>query len=580
MAATYPIEGTPERSDFGLRIGGREVEPLVRLDVLEVDVAEEINRHARATLLVKNWNPDTNTVKHSDGTVFVPGADIDISMGWQSALEPVFAGVITGVTGHFGAGGSGPTLEVACRSRSSLLALAPRARVFEEVSDGDIATDLAGRYGLTAATVDGITQPQVAYAGHSDWDWLLRRAQRLGWVTYVRDRELVFRPAAGPGGDDLVLEFGTTLAELRLEQDLRHRRGSTRATAWSSADLTAVSADADSARAEPPSGDRPTPTDAVGDSGWPLREVHRTSAAEAGSDEVDRWAVAAAGDDVLAHISGRGATIGVPKLRSDSWLQVGGIGTRFGGKHYVTGVRHRIGRRGFSTEFQLGRPEPLRPPDPAQAADRLVLGVVEDLDDPVGWGRVKVSFPWQTEAPEAIWARLATADAGPGHGTLFVPDIGQEVLVGYVDGDPRFPVVLGSLWNGRQQVPDVLDTGANTIRAILTRSGHTLSFDDTEPGSARLTTSAGHALVLDDDAKKITVTHSGGANSLTISGEGIELRAGQGDITLSAAAGKVTIEASGIEAKSTGPAKVESTATLDLKAAASLSVNGALVKIN
>ena len=208
-----------------------------------------------------------------------------------------------------------------------------------------------------------------------------------------------------------------------------------------------------------------------------------------------------------------------------------------------------------------------------------MLGVVEDLDDPEAWGRVKVALPWRTDAPDAVWARLATLDAGPEQGTFFLPDVGQEVLVGFLAGDAASPVVLGSLWNGQAAPPLAVDSG-NPVRAIVTRSGHTLTFDDGDPGTVTLETTGGRKVVLDDGDASVTLTEPDAGNSIRLSGDGIELTAASGDITLSASSGAVTIEAMQFSAKAQSTASVESTASLDIKASATLGLKGALVQIN
>jgi phage protein D/phage baseplate assembly protein gpV len=562
MTETYPVDGTPDRPDFGIKVGGADVEPAVKLDVLEIDVSEEVGRHARATLLLRNWAADTRTVTYADGDLFAPGAEVEVSLGWQGELVPVFAGVVTAVTGHFGTA-AGPTLEVACRSRSTLLATLPRTRTYEDATDGDVVSDLAAAYGLTADAENGPSQPAVAWQRTADWDWLVARAERLGWVTYVRDKTLVFRPAAQPSDGDLTLAYGTTVRELRIAEDVAGMPETVRAHGWS-AGLEPVDAEAETGL----------------DSEWPLREADSGTPAAVGSDEVDALARAGAEAAKARRRSGRGATIGLPRLRCDSWLRLDGIGSRLGGSHYVSAVRHRMGRAGFTTEFQLGLPAPLVPPPAAPAAaTTLAAGVVADLDDPLGHGRVKVRFPW-LPAADPVWARLAVLDAGPSQGTWFVPDVDQEVVVGWLDADRRFPVVLGALWNDTQQPPESMDAAKNDVRAVVTRSGHRLAFDDKQDGTVTLTTAGGHAVVLDDGAGSITLTEKGGTASLTLSSDGIVLEAKSGDVTLKAPAGKVAVEAGQLDAAATGPAKVSSSATLDLTASATLTASGALVRIN
>lgn len=577
MSETYPVETTPDRPEIQVRVAGEELEPTARLDVLEVDVTEEINRHGRATLLLRNWDEADLTVTHSESDQFAPGAEIEILLGYREELTTVFDGVVVGLDARFG-GGAGPTLLVHCRTRSILLDAPPRSRVFEDTSDGDIASELASAHSLSADSSDGITQPAVVQQRISDWRHLVARAERLGFVTYVRGDTLVFREPTTDQGEAPSLRFGRTLLELDIHQALGHRHDPTTATAWDVTELAAIDSEAPSSASSLNDGDRPDATDALEAAGWAERAATEPTSAPLDPLEVERVAARTADRQTLKHISGRGRTIGLPQLQADSWLVLEDVGVRFAGAHYVSAVRHRLGRNGYNTEFQLGLPERLLPPS-EPIGSGLLLGVVEDLDDPDGQARVKVGFPWRADAPDAVWARLATLDAGPEQGTLFMPDVGQEVVVAHVDDDHRFPVVLGALWNGQQAPPESVDPDANDIRMIRTRSGHKLRFDDADPGSVVLETAGGRLVELLDGDELVRLTDASG-NSLTIDRDGITLEATTGDINLKAAAGKVKVDTSGFEAKSTGPAKVESTATLDLKASASLSVNGALVRIN
>ena len=115
----------------------------------------------------------------------------------------------------------------------------------------------------------------------------------------------------------------------------------------------------------------------------------------------------------------------------------------------------------------------------------VVIGVVDDLNDPEGLGRVMVTFPHLADEP-SNWARLALPMAGAGRGTFFRPEKGDEVLVACEHGDIRQPYVVGSLWSKTDQPPD--QTGAatdNNIRVIVSRSGHRITLDDTS-GSERI----------------------------------------------------------------------------------------------
>ncbi len=141
--------------------------------------------------------------------------------------------------------------------------------------------------------------------------------------------------------------------------------------------------------------------------------------------------------------------------------------------------------------------------------------LVTDVQDPDGQGRVQLRLPFvpaDDGGAALAWARLATLMAGGDRGTWFIPEVGDEVLVAFTAGDPRWPVVIGALWNGVDAPPETMDSN-NNLRSITSRSGHKLTFDDSA-GSEKvvLETQGGHTLTLDDaTGGTVTLEHSNGA---------------------------------------------------------------------
>lgn len=175
----------------------------------------------------------------------------------------------------------------------------------------------------------------------------------------------------------------------------------------------------------------------------------------------------------------------------------------------------------------------------ARSADKRYYGVVEALvveSDGDDEGRVRLSFPWFDSTTVTDWCRVSQLYAGNGYGSVFVPEQGDEVLVAFVHGDMRFPVVLGGLYNGQDR-PPTARTGGRDQKIIRTKHGHEVLLDDTASQAAvRITSAAGHVVELDDQGKEIRITAAGGG-TVTVSA--------QGEITLKAA--KVTVDSSAVE---------------------------------
>jgi uncharacterized protein involved in type VI secretion and phage assembly len=216
-------------------------------------------------------------------------------------------------------------------------------------------------------------------------------------------------------------------------------------------------------------------------------------------------------------------------------------------------------------------------PKEARKIYGVVVGLVEDVVDPLSLGRIKVNFPWMGEAAEAVaissgerrahsyWARIATLMAGKERGSFFIPEVGDEVLVAFEHGDPDRPFVLGSLWNTEAAPPESMDgDGENNVRSIHSRSGHVITLDDT------------------DGAEKIEITDAAGKQSIVFdSAENtITIRA-DGDVTIESKNGALKLAAkSGIEVASQAGAKVEASQNVDIEAGAQVNVKGSVINLN
>jgi uncharacterized protein involved in type VI secretion and phage assembly len=171
----------------------------------------------------------------------------------------------------------------------------------------------------------------------------------------------------------------------------------------------------------------------------------------------------------------------------------------------------------------------------------LYPAFVSDIKDPDGQGRVKVKLPRTPDTGSAsyeAWARLATMMAGNNRGSWFVPDVDDEVLVGFEGGDPRRPYVVGALWNGSNAPPQKMDgAGRNAKKVLRSRNGVKVTLDDTD-GQEQLVleTPAGQKVTLKDGPGAVLVEDSNG-NSIKLEPSGI---------TVTASA-KVTVNASSAE---------------------------------
>jgi len=178
------------------------------------------------------------------------------------------------------------------------------------------------------------------------------------------------------------------------------------------------------------------------------------------------------------------------------------------------------------------------------------LAIVTGLDDPAALSRVRVKLPAIADSPQQageLWARVCTLFAGENRGAFWMPDVGDEVLVAFVMGDARQPIVLGGLWNGASVAPETLDA-RNNLKVVRSRNGNRFVLDDTDgaekviietPGGNRITLSeAPGDLVRIEDSAGNSATLGGGGMKV-VSPANVEVEATQVKIT----AAQVTVDA-------------------------------------
>jgi uncharacterized protein involved in type VI secretion and phage assembly len=130
----------------------------------------------------------------------------------------------------------------------------------------------------------------------------------------------------------------------------------------------------------------------------------------------------------------------------------------------------------------------------------LAIGQVTDVNDPESQGRVRLRFPWLDDVLVTDWVPVAGGLAGRDRGIFFMPEVGDELVVGFLHGDFNHPVVLGSMWNGQSAAPSV-DPRQRMIRSV---NGHTIRFVDSTPASGDM----GALIIEDAHGNRVTMSNA------------------------------------------------------------------------
>lgn len=592
-ASTIPTPATPDVCTVGIFIEGTEIPG--EIHVLSLSVNRELNRIPFAVVQILDGEASKSTFMVSNGDSFIPGKKIEIKLGYRSSNDSVFKGII--VKNNLRIRKNGSLLILECRDEAVKMTGIAKNRYFAEKKDSDIMDEIIGEYGLqkdVAATTPDLEE--VTQYDATDWDFLLCRAEANGMVVNVIDGKVtVVAPLTG--SEVLSVEYGSTLIELDAEIDARKQGKGIKATSWDHAGQALVEVEAKEPSAD--SGGNLTADDLSPVIFSDSKQVRHGG--KVTEPELQAWADGCLMKERLAKIRGRAKFQGFAGILPGDTLEVKGIGERFEGKMYASGVRHSVSNGNWETDVQLGlNPESfaetfnLRPIPAAgllPAVSGLQIGVVTALEgDPHGEDRIKIRLPLISDAEEGLWTRISTLDAGKERGTFFRPEIGDEVIVGFLNDDPRHPVMLGQCHSSANPAPEPAKDD-NHKKGYFTREKMKLVFDD-EKKIILLETPAGNKMTMSEEDKGIAFVDENG-NKMIFNDGGIEIESIK-DIKIKAA-GEISIKADkdvkieglNVEAKAQTGFKAEGSATAEvsgasttIKGSATTTVKGGMVQIN
>jgi uncharacterized protein involved in type VI secretion and phage assembly len=205
----------------------------------------------------------------------------------------------------------------------------------------------------------------------------------------------------------------------------------------------------------------------------------------------------------------------------------------------------------------------------------LQTGIVTDIEDENGQYRVKIRLPLVNENDEGVYARVATLDAGDNRGTFFRPEENDEVIVGFMNDDPRHPVILGMLHSSAKSAPVEPESG-NPKKGYQSRSGIKMFFDD-DKKSIRIETPGSRVFELNDDESSITV-QDGNGNKMVMDSGGVSIESGS-DLNIKAQK-SISISAPQISLKADATMTVEGSGSAGFSSNGLTEIKGSIVKIN
>lgn len=586
---TIPRVSTYDVVTFKLLANGKDITN--NYQILSLTVNKEVNRISTARIVIKYGSPAEETFSASEGEDLIPGQKIEIAVGYDSNDRTIFQGIAIKQGLKVNSNGKS-VLILDCKELATKLTIGRHSRYFSEITDSDALEEIIGAYSNLAADIEStqLKHSEIVQYYSTDWDFILSRAEMNGQIITTEDNKIIVKTPNTKEEPLLTLTYGSNLLEFEAEMDARFQYQAVKAKAWSYKDQELLEAEA----SEPS-------INAQGDfSGTDLAKVIDLTEWELchGGLREDRelkaWADAQLLKSRLAKIRGRVKTKGYGDAKPDALINLQGLGKRFNGLAYVSGIRHELNGGAWRTYMQIG----LTPQWFYKETDiveqqasgllprvnGLQIGIVVQLqDDPDGEDRILVKAPIIDSKAEGIWARIATLDAGEQRGSFFRPEIGDEVVLGFLNDDPRDPIVLGMLNSSAKPAP-LQATDENHQKGFVTRSQMKITFDD-DKKVINIETPGKNKIIVSDEDKSIQMQDQNG-NTLTMNESGIEMKSPK-DITIEAT-GKLTLKATqdntiegmNVNVTANSQFKAQGNAGAEVSTSAIAVLKGSLVQIN
>ncbi|MCA6362921.1 MAG: type VI secretion system tip protein VgrG [Bacteroidetes bacterium] len=597
-----PVIPTASVAVFNLSVGGSPVPDTVQ--VLAVDIQKKVNQVPFARIVIRDGEPDQGDFVQSSSSTFVPGATIAIDAGYDSSLSTIFTGIITGQSVELNALGES-TLEVLCYDPSIKMTVGRKCLTFSNQKDSDILTSIIGNYsGVTAnVTATGTQWPEQVQYFSTDWDFVLARAEANGMIVAAVNGTLnVAKPSAN-NTSVLTVGYGSasgnSLYEFNTHIDSLTQVSGVTASSWDFTQQAIATGNASSSYQGPGNLGPSTLSSVVGLSTYALQTSTLLNA------ELNTWSEAQQVKCDFSRITGTAKFQGNTFVEIAKYITIEGLGDRFSGDYFVSGVRHDYSAGNWMVEVDLGlsfnwfteQPDVMAPPVSGllPGARGLMNGTVKQIDsDPDNQFRVLVEIPLFDPNGAGIWARLANFYATSGFGAFFYPEVGDEVVIGFLNEDPRYPVILGSMYSGNRKPFNTLNPASdNPLKAIVSKSGIYIQFDDKNK-VLTLTTPGNNNIVFSDQDKNIVITDQNG-NSIKMSSDGIDVnssknitvQAGQNlslqgnqGVSIQSSGGDVQISGLNIKESAQMQYSAEGSMTAQVQGGTELVLKGAMVMIN
>lgn len=550
----------------------------------QISITKSVNRIDTAEIVLLDGSVTTEDFEISNSKTFAIGNSIEIKAGYEGEFSTIFKGIILKHAVKIDSGSS--YLIITAKHPAYKMAVLRKNAVFKEKSDHDILDEIFRDYGIKLKMEDtSVVHESVVQYNAMDWDFINMRADANAMLVITGDDEVIVKKPNLSEEAKLEINSGTAIFDFEAEMDGRLAFENYEAASWNFTNQELDVVSVSTKEFDTPQGDIRT-SDIASKLGNEKFSVNFQSAITEKSCTQEMLHTVAMRNN-LSRITGKVSFPGKANIQAGDVINFSGVGNHFNGKSIVSSIKHWIASNSWQTTLHFGidytlfgkQFDDINTP-PASNVFPSINGlqtakVIQLEGDPLGEDRILIHLPNFTSAEVDFWARIATLDAGKERGSFFIPEIGDEVIVGFIDDNPNNPVILGMLHSSSLPSPVKIED-KNNIKGFYSREKIKLEFNDDDK-TLLVETPAGNSITLSDKDKAIVLEDEHG-NKISLDKNGVTIKSSKA-LALKAP-NDIEIEGNNVTIKASIGFKAEGSTSAEVSSSGNAVLKGSIVQIN
>ena len=574
---------------FNLKINGKDLD--YKFPINYIEVTNYVNNIPYCVIKLYEFTDIDNEFLLNNSDLKI-GADVEVEYDDNNVKNTIFKGIIVNKSFLLDSDIEESYVVLKCYHKFFNMTLTTNCNYFIDKTDKEIVEEILSKYGYSSNVGSMILKREFLYQNNiSDWDFINNIARHYGYVVDIdKDKLTIDKPKKDKSNQKIIL--GDNVININLTLDGESQIEGFEGKYWDIKKQSCSNVESSNNSSENSFGNVNS-SDLIKNSGKQKCNIINDSFNETeyktyldGFIELNRY----------SKIQGNVTILGNKDIKQNTTIEISNFSDVFNGSAYINKVQHIYKNEdsGWITKVYVG----LKKQDKYNIKDNfnignivgLKYGVVLKIDgDPENNFRVFVNIPTINKSEEGIWCRLSSIYASNNCGITFFPEKGDEVILGFIENNPKEPIIIGNVYNNKNKSSVTIDA-ENNIKSIKTKSGMEINFNEKDK-ILKINTSEKRSITISDKDESLELLNDNG--KIVINKDSIDVKSSKdinidgNNITLSAngtikikGTNEVNLDGNNIKVNGGICVNIKGGTNTKIESSGITEVKGTMVKIN